>query len=69
MQIVSETEGSLYRVESDSGKTYRIRYCGSGDGDPEYVALWECNCPAGKHGKDCKHLRKFLAEVACNFDF
>lgn len=26
--------------------TYTVTYCGSGDADPEYVALWECTCSA-----------------------
>ena len=24
------------------------------------VCTWECNCPAGKHGRDCKHLSAVL---------
>ena len=52
--------GELMEVISASGKTYKIRYCGSGDGDPEYIAIWKCNCPAGSHGHDCKHMRAFL---------
>ena len=46
-----------FEVLSDSGKTYTVTYCGSGDGDPEYVALWECNCLAGQHGFICKHAK------------
>jgi len=48
-----------YRVDSDSGKTYTVTYCGSGDGDPDYVAVWECTCPAYKYGRGdvCKHIR------------
>jgi len=57
-----DAEGvDAYEVVSDSGSTYTVRYCGSGDGDPEYVALWECNCPAGRHGRDCKHRRAVCA--------
>jgi hypothetical protein len=50
-------EGSLYEVHSSSGNTYEVHYCGSGDADPEYVALWECTCPAYKYGRGtCKHI-------------
>jgi hypothetical protein len=42
---------------SDPTKVYRVRYRGSGDGDPDYVALWECDCPAGQHGRPCRHIR------------
>ena len=59
-----------YDVISPSGNTYRVGYCGSGDADPDYVALWECDCPAGKHGKSCKHLSAVLIatdEDAVNF--
>ena len=59
MQITRQDEPDgreAYKVLSDSGHTYHVRYCGSGDADPEYVALWECDCPAGQHGRDCKHI-------------
>ena len=49
-------DGSRFVVKSTSGNTYTVKYCGSGDADPDYVALWECNCPAGQHGKPCKHI-------------
>jgi len=55
MQI-EQTRGNTWRVNSDSGGVYTVHYCGSGDGDPEYVALWECTCPAGHYGKVCKHV-------------
>jgi len=36
------------------GRPYHITFTGRGDcGEP----LWECNCPAGQHGHECKHLR------------
>lgn len=53
-------EGGRFRVDADTGNTYWITYAGSGDADPEYVALWECSCPAGKRGRECKHLAAFL---------
>ena len=46
-----------YRVDSDSGNAYTITYCGSGDGDPDFVGVWQCDCPAGKCDRDCKHLK------------
>lgn len=26
----------------------------------EYVTVWSCNCPAGQHGRDCKHVQAVL---------
>ena len=54
------TPGKLMEVFSSSGKRYEITYAGSGDGDPEYVSLWKCSCPAGQHMRECKHMRAFL---------
>lgn len=56
---ITETENG-YEVWSESGKTYNISYAGSGDADPDYVALWKCDCPAGRNGKNCRHMREFL---------
>ena len=57
MRIIPIIEGESYDVESDSGKTYRVEYCGSGDADPDYVATWSCTCPAYQfNGKLCKHI-------------
>jgi hypothetical protein len=45
-----------YAVPSSNGKgTYTVRYAGRGD--CAEVRLWECDCPAGQHGKTCKHIR------------
>ena len=55
MEITDNKDGT-YSVQSPSGNTYTVKYCGSGDGDPEYVALWECNCPAGTYRGTCKHI-------------
>ena len=60
MKIVCIDPGARFAVFSASGQQYEIRYSGSGDADPDYVALWECNCPAGQHGQTCKHLTAFL---------
>lgn len=61
MTIVCVEEGARFAVHSASGHQYNIRYAGSGDADPEYVALWDCDCPAALHGTSCKHLVAFLA--------
>jgi hypothetical protein len=55
-----------YTVLSDSGRTYTVRYMGPGDADPDYVAIWECDCEASWHGRICKHIRAVatLANVA-----
>jgi len=66
MKITVVEAGAKYQIESDSGKTYTIRYSGSGDADPDYVACWECDCPAGQHGRDCKHMNEFLASGIAN---
>ena len=69
MEITRSTDGPYdkFVVASDSGKTYEITYAGCGDADPEFVSLWDCSCPAGRHGRDCKHVRTFLAN-AWRFD-
>jgi hypothetical protein len=55
---VEEIEAGQYQVHSPSGKTYNVRYCGSGDSDPEFMGIWECDCPAAKYSHDgiCKHI-------------
>ena len=47
---------NTYGVQSSDGKReYTVRYVGcSEDG---FANLWECDCPAGTHGKTCKHVR------------
>lgn len=57
---IRETQPGEYTVVSDSGKTYTVRYGGSGDGDPEYVRLWECTCPAYKYRGNCKHIQAVI---------
>ena len=67
MKIYAIEPGARYAVESDSGNQYTITYVGSGDADPDYVALWECDCPAAQNGRDCKHLAAVIAwlETVC----
>lgn len=36
------------------GRPYKIRFVGrTEDG---HGLLWECDCPAGQHGRHCKHV-------------
>ena len=62
--ITVAKEGT-YRVSASNGKrSYTIRYAGSGDADPDYVSLWECDCPAAKYRTGmCKHA-KLVARTA-----
>ena len=68
-----------YTCHSDSGKTYTLSgrpipdeyesamRCGI-DPDDEFVQplVWSCDCPAGQHGRDCKHARALLRERGNN---
>jgi uncharacterized Zn finger protein len=58
MRISIETPEHRFLVESDSGARYHITFAGSPD---EHVNTWSCDCPAGSHGRPCKHIRAFLA--------
>ena len=54
---ITEMGGDIYSVQSPSGNTYTVKFCGSGDGDPDIVLIWECTCPAYKFGSGtCKHI-------------
>jgi uncharacterized Zn finger protein len=57
-----------YGVKSSSGDTeYTVRYSGRGD---DSAVLWTCTCPAGQHGRTCKHVRLIAAindDVCSNF--
>ncbi len=60
---ITETENG-HNVESTSGKNYIVAYCGSGDGDPDYIATWECNCPSYKYGSGiCKHIKAVIENI------
>lgn len=58
MKITEHDDGNRYEVRSDSGNTYTVTFQGRGDGD---AILWRCDCPAGQHGRECKHLRAVAA--------
>lgn len=53
--------GLVVPSESQPGVTYTVRFVGRGDADE--VLLWECNCPAARHGRNCKHLSRVWAVV------
>lgn len=53
MQLTEKTSGH-WQVESDSGSTYEVRFLGRGEDESELLR-WSCDCPAGAHGKRCKH--------------
>lgn len=56
---------NLFEVESSDGKTrYHVVFAGCGDSDG--VFLWECDCPAGIHGRHCKHID--AVGRACSYD-
>lgn len=58
IEVVGENK---YRI---IGKSYTIRFCGRTDDG--HGRLWDCDCPAGLHGRDCKHI---AAVVAANNEF
>ena len=64
--LVSQIPGAVpdqYRVASRSkpGTYHVVRFRGSGDADPDYVRLWECDCPAHKFRGDlCVHIRAVI---------
>ncbi len=44
-----------FGVKSSDGSTeYTIDFAGSPNA---HVNTWTCSCPAGQHGKTCKHIR------------
>ena len=64
--VVTEMECG-YRVLSPSGNTYLVteqsaRY--HYEYDQEYMQVWSCTCPAGKYGKNCKHVAAVLQHRA-----
>ncbi len=57
MQIIEHEDGNRYEVHSDSGNIYNVSFTGRGDCGE---VLWKCDCPAGQHGRECKHLRAVI---------
>lgn len=58
---VYTSHGVYVTVLSDSGSTYHLTFQSRPEFMNEDVALWECDCPAGLHGKPCKHIRNMPA--------
>ena len=44
-------------LSSDGSTYYNVQYKGSGDMEPDYGGIWECDCPAGQHGRMCRHVK------------
>jgi len=51
MKIEKNGENETWAVHSDSGNVYEVRFLGM-DGE---LRRWACSCPAGEHGRKCKH--------------
>jgi len=48
---------TAYSVLSSDGKRrYTVRVNNPMEIDPDYATVWECDCPAGTYGRDCKHV-------------
>lgn len=54
----ADDTGNRYTVESDSGSVYTVSFAGSPD---ENVDTWSCDCQAGRRGRDCRHIKAFIA--------
>ena len=54
-----------WRVSRPDGKRYVVRYGGSGSGDPDFMGIWDCTCPARG---DCKHAAMVVAYVDGEID-
>ena len=57
MTITASGENE-WNVLSDSGRTYVV--WDAGCEDAEHGGGMHCDCPAGKHGRTCKHVRAVL---------
>ncbi len=61
---IEEISGNEFRVQGSGDNVYTVRYCGSGDGDPEFIGLWECDCPASRYRPGlCKHAKSVIAAL------
>ena len=50
--VTPDDAGNKYLIEGPRGQ-HTVEYCGSGDADPDYVAIWSCTCLSRK---TCKHI-------------
>jgi uncharacterized Zn finger protein len=57
---IEAIDDNTYAVSSSDGlRRYTVRFVGrTEDG---FGFLWECNCPAGEHGRHCKHIDRVAA--------
>jgi hypothetical protein len=60
MELIANDNGS-YTVKSDSGHTYTVTH--RSPYLEEDVHIWNCNCPAAQHGKDCKHIKAVIEDA------
>jgi uncharacterized Zn finger protein len=56
MKITLTNDWNHATIESDSGNIYHVDFAGRGDCDE--VSTWTCDCPAGRHGRTCKHIKQ-----------
>jgi len=52
-------EGHFEVPSSDGTHYYQVRHAGAIN---PHVDTWKCDCPAGEHGRTCKHIRA-IAQV------
>jgi len=58
------TGGEGFEVPSSRGdRVYHVRFVRCLEDGA--VALWDCDCPAGRYGRTCRHIR----EVAALLDY
>ena len=57
-QVVVVGDGpSRWIVHSDSGTTYHVRFRTKLDEAGCLYFTWQCDCPAGRYGKICRHIQ------------
>ncbi len=60
IHVEIDEPGAKYRVDG-----HTVRYLGSGDGDPDYVSYWGCDCGA-EDEDECIHL--VAVYTVCDFE-
>lgn len=53
LTVIDSNGGRSFQIISGNN-TYIVGY--SGHMDSEHINLWTCTCPAGLHGRYCKHV-------------
>ena len=56
LRYEATADGNVMLCHSSSGHTYTVRFVGRPEFGNEHVATWDCDCPAGVHGRTCKHV-------------